>query len=332
MNQDAQRLRGESAVAGHPHVWRVRQRGPRARTAAAALLALCVGVAALAGCATAGISGASGGKLEVVVGENFWGSIAAQLGGSHVDVASIVTDPNTDPHEYESNTNDARAFAAAQYVVLNGAGYDTWAQKLLDANPVDGRKVFTVADLLGKHQGDNPHFWYNPAYVERVADRITADYEALLPADATYFAQQRSAFQTALAPYLGRIVSIKATFAGQKVGATESIVVYLANALGLNLISPPAFMLAVSEGNDPPASSVALFQQQIAQRQITVLVYNTQTATDVTTTLKQLAAAHNIPVVGVSETMQPPGVTFQDWQYAQLLTLQNALSMGAQHS
>lgn len=280
----------------------------------------------LAGCATSTVSGQGSRTLQVVAAENFWGSIAAQLGGAHVSVTSIVSDPNADPHEYESNTADARAFAAAQYVILNGAGYDSWGQKLLDANPTDGRTVFTVANLLGKRDGDNPHFWYNPDYVRQVADRITSVYKKLDPADATYFTQQRSAFETATKPYFDRIAAIRATFAGQKVGATESIFVYMAGALGLDLISPPAFMQAVSEGNDPPASSVAEFQRQIAQRQITVLVYNVQTATDVTNTLKQLAAQQNIPVVGVSETMQPPDTTFQDWQYAQLLTLQNALT------
>ena len=284
----------------------------------------------LAGCGLSTPSqAASGGVLQVIAGENFWGSIAAQLGGSHVSVISIVTDPNADPHEYETNTTDARAFAEAKYVILNGAGYDTWGQKLLDANPVDGRKVFTVADLLKKPEGDNPHFWYHPAYVEQVADQITADYKALDSADAAYFTQQRTTFEAALKPYRDRIASIKAHFSGQKVGATESIFVYLADALGLNLISPPEFMQAAAEGNDPPDASVAEFQQQIEQKQITVLVYNVQTVTAVTSNLKQLAAQQNIPTVGVSETMQPPDATFQDWQYAQLLTLQNALNASA---
>jgi zinc/manganese transport system substrate-binding protein len=292
-----------------------------------------LGAALLAACAPAGANGAVGAGgarvLQVIAGENFWGSIAAQLGGSHAVITSIVTNPNADPHEYESNTSDARAFAAAQYVIVNGAGYDTWAQKLLDANPVAGRKVLTVADMLGKRVGDNPHFWYNPDDVERVADRITADFQALDRADATYFAQQRAAFRLALTPYHERIAAIKARFAGQPVGATESVFVYLAAALGLNLISPPAFMQAVAEGNDPPVAAVVAFQQQITQRQITVLVYNAQTVNAVTTNLQQLAAQQHIPTVGISETMRPPGTTFQDWQDAQLALLQQALSASA---
>ncbi|TMD19777.1 MAG: ABC transporter substrate-binding protein, partial [Chloroflexi bacterium] len=107
-------------------------------------------------------AGTRNGTLQVIAGENFWGSIAAQLGGSHVSVTSIVTNPNTDPHDYESSATDARAFATADYVVLNGAGYDDWGQKLLSANPSQNRKVFTVAELLNKKAGNNEHFWYNP--------------------------------------------------------------------------------------------------------------------------------------------------------------------------
>jgi zinc/manganese transport system substrate-binding protein len=272
----------------------------------------------------------TGGKqLQVVAGENFWGSIATQLGGSHVSVTSIVSDPNADPHEYSSNTQDAREFAQANYVIINGAGYDSWAQQLLDANPVEGRKVLNVAQLLGKHDGDNPHFWYNPTYVEEVANQITKDYKALDPVDAAYFTQQRTVFEHALSEYHQRIAEIKAKFAGQKVGATESIFVYEANALGLNLISPPVFMNAVAEGNDPPANSVIEFEQQIRQKQITVLIYNVQTITDITNTIKQLAAQENIPTVGISETIQPADASFQAWQVAQLVTLQNALSKRA---
>lgn len=305
-----------------------RVRKPSLLLSCGLLLLLLLSACGSAGNATT-ISSSDSKVLQVVAGENFWDSIATQLGGIHAHVTSIVTDPNADPHEYESNTQDARLFAQANYVILNGVGYDTWAQKLLDANPVSGRKVFTAGDLVGKHEGDNPHLWYNPTYVEQVADQITKDYQSLDPADASYFAQQRSAFEQALSEYHARINEIKSKFAGQKVGATESIFVYMANALGLDLISPPDFMEAVAEGNDPPASSVVTFEQQLRTKQITVLVYNVQTVTDVTNTIKQIAAQQNIPIVGVSETIQPPDASFQEWQTAQLLVLQNALNASA---
>jgi zinc/manganese transport system substrate-binding protein len=282
--------------------------------------------AVLAACGTPGTGASGTGTLQVIAGENFWGSIAAQLGGTHVSVTSIVINPNTDPHEYESSATDARHFATADYVILNGAGYDDWGQRLLSANPSKSRRVLTVADLLNKKAGDNPHFWYNPEWVDKVADKITSDYRALDPADAGYFTQQREAFGTALKPYHDAIAHIRATSSGVPVGSTESIFVYMAQALGVNLISPPEFMQAISEGTDPPAQTVAQFQDQISHHQIKILVYNTQTSTPITDNLKQMATRNGIPVVGISETVEPATATFQDWQTKQLTSIQATLS------
>src|SRR5258708_24772426 len=109
-------------------------------------------------------------------------------------------------------------------------------------------------------------------------------------ADAGYFDQQGAAFTTALKPYSQRIAEIKAKFSGAPIGATESLFVYMAAALGLNLISPTEFMNAVAEGNDPPASAVIDFPNQITGSQLQCLLYNVHPATAVTTHIKHLAA------------------------------------------
>ena len=275
--------------------------------------------------ACGGLQPAASTRMPVVAAENFWGSLASQLGGDKVSVRSVVTDPNADPHEYETSSADARAFADASLVILNGAGYDTWGQKLLDANPSRGRRVLTIADLLGKKQGDNPHFWYGPDYTRQVADKISSEYKTIDAADAGYFDQQRAKVAAALQPVDDEIAALKQKYAGAPIGSTESIFVYMASALGLILTTPPGFMQAVAEGNDPPAPAVAEFQDQISHNQIRVLVYNTQTVTAVTTNIKSLAASHHIPNVGVSETIQPVNANFQDWQLKQLRTLEAAL-------
>ena len=283
-------------------------------------------LALVVACGATATAGPPSSAISVIAAENFWGSIAMQLGGARVSVQSVVSDPNADPHEYESSANDARAFAEARLVILNGAGYDDWGKKLLDANPASARHVLTVADLVGKKVGDNPHFWYSPEYVVKVADSITAQYRSVDSADASYFDQLRAKFAAALQPYTDEIATIKQKYAGTPVGATESIFVYLASGLGLNLTTPAEFMNAVAEGNDPSASAVVEFQDQISANQIKVLVYNVQTTTAVTTAVKTLAASLHIPAVGVSETLLPQNLTFQDWQLTQLTSLEAALS------
>jgi zinc/manganese transport system substrate-binding protein len=303
------------------------------RRGARALIALgAVVLPLLAGCGEASIAdpgGATDGRLVVVAAENTWGSIAAQLGGSHVTVTSIVSDPNADPHEYETSPSDARLMASANYVIVNGAGYDSWANQLLDAQPETGRKVLNVANLVGKKAGDNPHFWYDPAYVSQVIARITADYTALQPALSAFYASQAAAFQQSLQPYKDRLAYVTQHFAGTPVAATESIFQYLAASVHLDLVTPYAFMEAVAEGNDPPASTLVTFTEQIREKAFRVLVFNLQTVTPLTTQLKEEASAQDIPVVGVSETIQPPIATFEEWMDGQLDALVNGLNARA---
>ena len=269
------------------------------------------------------------GTLQAVATENFWGSLLAQLAGPHARVISIVSDPNADPHEYESSAGTAREFADADYVVINGAGYDTWSARLLAASVNPHRKVLDVARLLGKQAGDNPHFWYDPTDVNQVVARMEQDLSALDPAHAAYYRQRHQTLQSALTQYQDRLAAIKRQFAGTKVAATEDIFAYLAQAAGLNLISPPAFMQAVAEGNEPPAQSIIAFQDQLKRREPAVLVYNQQTVTPLTRSMEQLAKEEGLPVVGITETVQPPDALFQDWMNSEVVSLQNALSARA---
>ncbi len=308
-------------------------RHPAAIAAAAVVLAACGSGAAVphGAAARTAIAAPAGGAtpaktLNVVAGETFWGSLVSQLAGRAGNVTSIVTDPNADPHDYETSSDDARAFATADYVVLNGAGYDAWAAKLLSGNPNPKRKVLTVADLLGMNASDNPHFWYSPGDVSRVVDQLEADLKSLDPADSSYFDAQRTALDAAMAPYRQRLADIKRKYAGTPVASTESIFVDLAQYLGLDVISPPEFMKAVAEGNDPPAPSVAEFQSQITGKQADVLVYNAQTSTAVTTNIRKLASAAGMPVVAVTETVQPAHAPFEQWFEGELEQLQNALA------
>ncbi len=298
------------------------------RALVGAFLLLLLPLLTLAACGTTfQTTTASSGPVQVVAAENFWGSIAAQVGGSHVHVTSIIVDPNADPHSYEPTAADGRTVADAQYVIINGAGYDPWADKLLQANPVSGRKELNVGDFNGKHEGDNPHMWYNPDYVTAVANKMRDDLKALDPTDAAAFDQSAQAFlTTGLAHYHDLIAAIKAKYSGVPVGATESIFSYLAPALGLNLVTPYSYLKAVSEGQDISAADEATVEQQINQKQIKVLIYNSQNTPNNIQALINRAMANHIPVATITETLTPATASFQDWQSAQLQGIQTALA------
>ena len=244
-----------------------------------------------------------------------------------MQVTSIIVDPNADPHSYEPTAADARTVAEAQYVIVNGAGYDPWADKLLQANPVSGRRELNVGNFNGKHEGDNPHMWYNPEYVNAVALKIRDDLKAIDPADASAFDQSAQVFlTTGLKQYHDLIAAIKAKYSGTPVGATESIFSYLAPALGLNLITPYSYLKAVSEGLDISAGDQATVEQQIKRRQIKMLVYNSQNTPNNIQAVIALAKANHIPIATITETLSPANVSFQAWQSTQLQGIQQALA------
>jgi zinc/manganese transport system substrate-binding protein len=274
----------------------------------------------------------SGTVLKVVAAENFWGSLATQLGGEHVKVNSIITSPDTDPHDYEPTPADARDLADARYVISNGLGYDPWVDKALDANPAGGRTTLKVQELLGLSADDNPHRWYSPPDVAKVIDKITADYKQLDPADAAYFDSQRTALTTAgMKTYTDLINQIRTKYAGTPVGATESIVSPLTDALGLTMKTPAGFLRAISEGTDPTGQDKTAIDSQIANREIKVLLFNTQNATPDVQQIVDGARAAGIEIVDATETLDPPDATFQAWQTKQLQDLDAALGRAIAH-
>jgi zinc/manganese transport system substrate-binding protein len=271
------------------------------------------------------------GALRVVAAESFWGSLAASLGGDRVQVTSIITNPDADPHDYEPSARDGRAVADAQYLILNGAGYDPWASKLAAAAQTDA-PILNVGQLVGVSAGGNPHLWYSPDDVKRVIAQIIAGYKQLDPAGSAYYDERQHQYETTnLKQYNALITEIKSKYAGTPVGSSESIFSPLAQALGLNLITPPSFLAAISEGAGPTAADKATTDQQITTRRIKMYVYNSQNSTPDVVRQVEAAQAAGIPIVGVTETLTPAGTSFEAWQVRQLQSLRDALAGQGRH-
>jgi zinc/manganese transport system substrate-binding protein len=294
-----------------------------------ALPVLLAGVAlSLAGCGRSASSStsSSAGKLQVAAAENFWGSIATQLGGGKVAVSSVIVNPNTDPHSYEPTASDGVVMARSQMAIVNGIGYDKWASKLLAANPSNSRVVLDVGNVLGLKEGDNPHQWYSPSSAQRVIGQIVTDYKQLDPRDASFFDKQRQVFEAQdLAEYNRLRSEIHSRYAGVPVGYSESIFQPLGQDLGLKLMTPYSFAKAIAEGTDVSAADKQTVNKQAEDREIRVWVYNSQNATPDVQRVDQLARSAHIPITTITETLSPSSASFEQWQDAELASLIRAL-------
>ena len=262
--------------------------------------------------------------LRVVAAENFYGDLAQQIGGPSVEVTSILTNPNQDPHDFEAAASTARSVADAALIIYSGADYDPWMGKLLSASKSSTRHVIVVADLVHRRSGDNPHLWYDPRTMPAAAKALAAAFETADPVHKTDYEDRLKVFVGSLRAMNQRVDSMRRRFAGTVVTATEPVFGYMADALGLKMRNG-AFQIAVMNDTEPSARQVAAFENDLKTRKVKVLFYNSQVTDDLTARLQKLARDSGVPVVGVSET-EPPGMSYQDWMSGQLDALNKALS------
>ncbi len=271
-------------------------------------------------------SSAAAAPVNVVASTNVWGDIAKQVGGDHVNVTSILSDPNADPHEFEADAKTAAALSKAQFVIENGLGYDDFMDKLLAASPNPSRVVVNAADVMQISGTDtNPHIWYDIAKIPDAATAIADQLGKLDPGDAATFSANAKTFNDSLTPIGAAIANIKTKYPGAPIGYTERVPGYLVEAAGLKLATPASFAQSIEDGNDPSPADNAAMDSAITNKAIKVLLYNGQVTSPATDAVKEVAQKSGVPVVGVTETLPPTDKDFQDWQLRQINEITTAL-------
>jgi zinc/manganese transport system substrate-binding protein len=294
----------------------------------------CVMAAGLGLIAVVSACGATSGQpakdtIAVVAAENQYGDVAAQIGGKDVSVTSVESNPNTDPHTYEVSPSIAQQVGAALVVIQNGVGYDNYLTRILSASSNPSRKVLTVQHLLGLPDSTpNPHLWYDPTTMPKVANALAADYAALKPVDASYFTANATRFIASLNPWLQALSSFKSRYAGTPVATTEPVADYMLQAAGADNLTPFKFQADIMNGVDPAPQDVSLETSLFTQHKVKVLVYNQQVTDTLTQTFISAAQSAKIPVIGVYETMPTPGYNYQSWMLAEVTALQKAVADG----
>ncbi|MGH6788602.1 MAG: metal ABC transporter solute-binding protein, Zn/Mn family [Pseudolabrys sp.] len=267
---------------------------------------------------------AAGTTIAIVAAENFYGDIARQIGGEHVTVTSILNNPDQDPHLFETTPTVARSLSEAQFVILNGAAYDPWMQKLLAASPRPNRVSIVAAELVNKKAGDNPHLWYEPTTMPAVAKALAG---ALSKADAAHAGDYAARLKTVLESLANvdkKVAQLRTKHAGTPVTATEPVFGYMAQALGLQMRNE-RFQLSVMNDTEPSAKDIAAFENDLKGRKVKLMLYNKQVAGKLTQRMLDIARKSRVPVVGVTET-EPANTTLQNWMLEQLSDVEKALA------
>jgi zinc/manganese transport system substrate-binding protein len=262
--------------------------------------------------------------IVVVVTVDQWGDIVRGLAGNCAEVTTIIKGADVDPHEYEPTPADNAEFLHADLVVMNGLGYDEWANKVVDTlSPRPA--VVDAGKVVGLTNGDNPHVWYDPTYVPQIAAAITAELGILLPGTGTYLPDRAVAWADALQPYVDEVTAVKAVAAGRTYAATESVFDDMATAVGLVDATPDGYRTAAANESDPSPADINAFEELLRAKKVDVLIVNTQTEGSLPARLRSVANGAGVPIVEVTETVPAGQTSFVTWQLDQLHALRQAL-------
>jgi zinc/manganese transport system substrate-binding protein len=293
----------------------------------AALAAFCLVAGPVTACGSD--AGLSPGAIAAVGAENQYANVIAQIGGSYVRVSAIMNNPNTDPHNFEASPRVAEQVSAAELVVQNGLGYDSFMNRIEAATPSSRRAVIDVQRLLGlPGSTPNPHLWYDPSTMPSVAGAIAGALARLEPAHASYFEGNRTKFNSSLKAWNRALGALGSGFPHAPVAATEPVADYMLQAAGLDNLTPWAFQADIMNGVDPSAQDVALERSLLTRHQVRAFLYNRQVTDSLTESLQGLARSNSIPMVAVYETMPVPGYDYQSWMLAEVDAIRRALDSG----
>ena len=249
------------------------------------------------------------GPITVVASINQWGSLAEQIGGTDVNVTSILSSTNVDAHDFEPKTSDVAKLQKAQIIVSNGAGYDSWATKSVGRNST----IVSAAETVGAMEGDNPHLWFSKDARNGMATELTEAFSKALPAKKKAFQSRLKAWQKEEKAIEKSMGDFAANHNNATYGATEAVAYYLMSDMGFQDDTPKGFAQSVASGGEPAPADLQKFQSLIESQGISVLVNNTQESSDATNMLTGTAGRAGVPVFDVSEQMPQAYTTLTDW-------------------
>jgi zinc/manganese transport system substrate-binding protein len=269
------------------------------------------------------------GVIDAVGAENEYADVLSQIGGKYAQVSSILNNPNTDPHTFESSPSVAEEISSAQLIVQNGVGYDSFMNKIESASPNSSRKVIVVQQLLGlPNDTPNPHLWYNPKTMLAAAKAMAGALTSLQPAHAQYFEANLTRFDASLSPWFSAIKSFKAEYGGVAVATTEPVADYMLQAMGMDILTPWRLQADIMNGVDPAPQDISLEQSLFSDHKVKVFCYNQQVVDALTSSFRSTAQSEGVPVVGVYETMPTPGYDYQSWMLAEVNAIREAVASG----
>lgn len=205
--------------------------------------------------------------LKVVASFSILGDFVRNVGGSSVDVMTLVG-PDSDAHVYSPTPADVKKIAGARLIVVNGLGFEGWLPRLVQSSGSKARIVTATDGIAPLRLGSaaDPHAWQSVGNARSYVANIR---EALSTADPANAGQYRTNADAYLAKLDALDREVRESIAKlpperRKVISTHNAFGYFAASYGIEFIAP----LGVSTEAEPSARDIARIITQVKQAKI----------------------------------------------------------------
>jgi zinc/manganese transport system substrate-binding protein len=210
------------------------------------------------------------------------GDLLRDVAGERMEVR-VIAGPDVDAHHFQPRPSHAEAVRGARLVLRNGAGFDTWFNRLIASSGFSGVNVMATEGLALRraaatanqshgghnHGGADPHAWQDA----RLAIGYLGNIEAgLIRADPAGEAGYRAAAASAVARLealdgwvraeIGRVPEAR-----RIVITSHDAFAYFGAAYGVRFLAPQGVGLQ----SEPSAQQVANLIRQIRAQNITAV-------------------------------------------------------------
>ena len=252
-------------------------------------------------------------RLKIVATDAVWVDIAHQIGGNRA--LTVLA----------KERSGAAIYSGASVLILNGAGYDSWARIALQ-HAQQSAKILEAADFSAAKNDHNPYVWYDIDAVRALARALAAELGSQDAAGRPFYERNLVTFDASMARLTAMITDIAHYYRGSEVFVTDNLYQRMLVSLRFKMRDDG---LASGPRSGPSfVRKTAAMTNDIAERKASILIYDSETLVPAIAQLVALAKESDVPAVGVRET-RPAGLSYQEWMIRQINSVHGALNEAA---
>ena len=264
------------------------------------------------------------GKTKLIIYTSFYPMyfLAGEIAGDKAEIVSLVP-AGVEPHDWEPTAKTIRELQTADMFIYNGAGMETWAERILENVDRTKVKILSASDGLQTIDSD-PHLWVSPKRIEQQAKNILDAVTEIDPADSKYYEANYAELKSKLDKLDGDIEQAVGTFRTRVFVVSHQAFGYLAYDYKLEQLA----IRGVNPDDEPSPAEMARLVEECKKNNIKYIFFEKLVSPKLSETLAKEVGAQVLVLndaAGLSEEDIKAGKNYITIMYENLENLKKAL-------